>query len=525
MKVSLIIVAALASAFMLRNQSAALRHWLLAAAMALAAAMPLLELAVPSWNVSFATEALGDRRAPPQARSVSIEEQVSLAAGQPAPPAPRGKGSVDLLRAVWLTGTMLSLAVLAVGLGRLAWLASRARRVSDERWAELLGPVPLLQSDHPTLLVTWGLAPPRIILPLAARGWSNERMRIVLWHELAHIRRGDWIVQMMAEVLRAVYWFNPLLWIACRRLRLESEQACDDAVMNGGIEGPEYATELLGLARDLKQRRTWLPAPAMARPSSLERRIRAMLNTHVNRGPLTGFARLTIAAGLLAIAIPIAAAQSAFATFSGSIVDAQGLSLPNATVVLSNEPRQSKYEVKSDQSGNFEFVGLPAADYTLEIRARGFATLHQQVPVSGRNLQRRYALQIGSVEESITVTAGGDSRPPSIRQRGAFKPEVETDCMRSAVGGNITPPKKIRDVAPLYPASFRGADGEGIVVLDTTIGLDGFVNHINVREGADPDLADAAITAVRQWQFTQTLLNCTPVEVSMKVTTRFKHRQ
>ena len=250
-----------------------------------------------------------------------------------------------------------------------------------------------------------------------------------------------------------------------------------------------------------------------------------MLNTHVNRGPLTGFARLTIAAGLLAIAVPIAAAQSAFLTFSGSIVDAQGLLLPNATVMLSNESRQSKYEVKSDQGGNFEFVGLPAGDYALEIRVIGFVTLHQQVPLSGQNLQRRYVLQIGSLQESITVTDGPDSRPPSIKERGAFKPADATDCTPSPVGGNIMPPRKIRDVAPQYPASSRGAAVEGVVVLDTTIGLDGFVKNINVREGADPDLADAAVTAVREWQFTQTLLNCTPVEASMTVTTRFKHLQ
>ena len=250
-----------------------------------------------------------------------------------------------------------------------------------------------------------------------------------------------------------------------------------------------------------------------------------MLSTHVNRGPLTGFARLTIAAGLLAIAVPIAAAQSAFLTFSGSIVDAQGLSLPNATVVLSNESRQSKYEVKSDRGGNFEFVGLPAGDYTLEIRVSGFVPMHQQVPLSRQNLQRRYVLQIGSLQESITVTDGPDSKPPKIKERGAFKPSDATDCMPSEVGGNIKAPRKIRDMAPQYPASSSGAAVEGVVVLDTTIGLDGFVKNINVREGADPDLADAAVTAVREWQFTQTLLNCTPVEVSMTVKTRFKHRQ
>ena len=92
-------------------------------------------------------------------------------------------------------------------------------------------PVTLLQSSHPSLLVTWGLARPKMILPSAAGAWTDERARVVLSHELAHIRRGDWIVQLSAELLRAFYWFNPLLWVACRQLRLESEHACDDEVM------------------------------------------------------------------------------------------------------------------------------------------------------------------------------------------------------------------------------------------------------------------------------------------------------
>ncbi len=109
------------------------------------------------------------------------------------------------------------------------------------------------QSDHPSLLVTWGLARPKVILPSSADEWSDDRARVVMSHELAHIRRGDWIVQLSAELLRAFYWFNPLMWIACRRLRLESEHACDDEVMSRGVEGSDYATHLIELARALNQ--------------------------------------------------------------------------------------------------------------------------------------------------------------------------------------------------------------------------------------------------------------------------------
>ncbi len=102
---------------------------------------------------------------------------------------------------------------------------------------------------------------------------------------------------LTANVLKAVYWFNPLLWLACRRLRHEGERACDDLVLASGISGAEYATHLLDVARESAQRRhPWSPAIAIAHHSMLEGRVRAMLNARVNREPLTVFARATTVA-------------------------------------------------------------------------------------------------------------------------------------------------------------------------------------------------------------------------------------
>ncbi len=112
---------------------------------------------------------------------------------------------------------------------------------------------------------------------------------------------------MAAELLRAVYWFNPLVWIACRQLRRESEQACDDVVLGVGVEGTEYASTLLDLARAFRQhRRSFFPAPAMARPSSLETRVSAMLNRNLNRTPLTRSTCIAIVIALLVVALPLA---------------------------------------------------------------------------------------------------------------------------------------------------------------------------------------------------------------------------
>jgi hypothetical protein len=79
----------------------------------------------------------------------------------------------------------------------------------SEHWG-LRRPVRLLLTDHPGLLVTWGLLRPKVLLPAASQDWAEDRLRVVISHELAHIQRGDWVVQIAAEVLRAVYWFNPL---------------------------------------------------------------------------------------------------------------------------------------------------------------------------------------------------------------------------------------------------------------------------------------------------------------------------
>jgi ankyrin repeat protein len=171
--------------------------------------------------------------------------------------------------------------------------------------------VHLLESRNASVLVTWGAIRPRVVLPAGSDNWPEERVRIVLRHELAHIRRGDWIVQMMAQALRIVYWFNPLVWIACRRLRLESECACDDAVLSHGIEGHEYAEHLLDLARVLnKPGQSWSAALTMARTSTIERRFSAMLNPGLNRHPVTRFALLSMALIGLAITMSLSAAST-----------------------------------------------------------------------------------------------------------------------------------------------------------------------------------------------------------------------
>jgi hypothetical protein len=102
------------------------------------------------------------------------------------------------------------------------------------------------------------------------------RLRAVLLHEVAHVKRGDCRVQLLAQMACAVYWFNPLIWIAARQLRVERERACDDEVLAHGATPSAYAADVLQLAR-AQSRLASSALLAMARPGELEGRLRAIL--------------------------------------------------------------------------------------------------------------------------------------------------------------------------------------------------------------------------------------------------------
>jgi beta-lactamase regulating signal transducer with metallopeptidase domain len=548
-KVSLIVLIGLALARLFRSQSAAVRHCVLWTAIACAAAAPAVELIVPGWSLRPLNASTAARiQEPPAAASAhpTLAEPAAAPPGRPSSRAVRMSRStvVGILGPIWMTGAGISFFLLLVGFGRLTWLASRSERLRHGPWNDLAEavarrsglsrPVVLLQSDHPTLLVTWGLLRPKIILPAAAREWTEDRVRVVLCHELAHIRRGDWAAQMTAELLRSIYWFNPLMWIASTRLRRESEQACDDEVLNLGIDGPEYAGHLLDLARAARKHRRSLlpdvPAPAMLRPSSLERRVSAMLNTRLNRHAATPPVRIATLTGLLSLTVLIAgfgAAAQSFATFSGSVVDPMNSVISGVTVSLTNARTQAKHEVGTDETGRFEFEGLTPGQYVLEARFPGFKALRSEVTVGAQDVHRNLALQIGSLTETITVSVSASD--PLTPSAGSVPPAREAlpkrnlaACKAASTGGNIVPPTKLKDVHPEYPRHLRGSGPvAGTVIMDARIGPDGLVRDIKVLGPAHPDLAKAAVEAVWQWEFDSTLLNCVPVEVAMTVTVNF----
>jgi TonB family protein len=546
LRVSLVLLLALAVAAALRGRSAAVRRQVLATGIAGALLLPLLTIALPEWRVSIASRP--SAVAPPAAIDVGAIDpleavqaptgRTSAASPAAAAPATRSNPPVDVARLVvlvWSAGVLVSLAVLGTGLLRLNWLSRRAELVDRGHWADVLRElashdsalerIRLLQSSDRSLLVAYGWLRPRIVVPPDALSWDRTRIRVVLEHETEHVRRGDWPLQLAAELVRALAWFNPIAWIAASRLRLESEHACDDAVIQRGIEPSAYAEHLVALARTLTSTRRWVPAPAMARVSSLERRVNAMLDNRVSRAPISRFGRMAIgAAGLvLTASIATVAAQSQFASLSGTIRDQLGGTIPDATLSLTHEASGAKHEVKTDRSGRFEFVGLVSGNYDLDVWRMGFESIRQPLQLAaGQASARDMTLALGTLEETVRVADGPASppvsRPPSAPRKA---PLDAASCSAEPNSAAITPPVKLRDVRPQYPPSLAGTGRSGRVVLQTIIGTDGTVREVRTVEATSPEFEAAAADAVRQWRFSQTLLNCVPMDVEMRVTASF----
>ena len=526
---------------LLRRQSAALRHLVLYACLMCAAAMPLATWLVPQWQAldvaGVLPEPVIDSVAPlawarqPDRRLDAL--QTGAVTGSTAQSL---IGAVDaIVLPIWLTGAVLSVLMLGIGLARLYRIDARSALVQNSPWQDGLPPSATVRMTHcPGLLLVWGALRPTIIVPTAALSWAPERVSVVLHHEAAHIRRRDWILQIGAELVRAVYWFHPLVWIACARLRAESEIACDDAVIAEGAAGLDYATHVVEIARELTTERE-LPAPAIVRASTLERRVRAMLDHTRNRKPLSLHIRGVALGIVLAATVAVAglAAQS-FVSLSGTIVDPSNGVLPGTKLILVNEQTQAKYEIQTDGSGRYEFVGLPPGSYTLEAALPGFSRFSAQVAVGTQNLQQDLTMSIGMIQETVTVRQDAVPPPPDPerdRRIEAFKQKraqqhVSTTSSSAAasgdvrIGGNIRVPLKLRDLRPAYPHSMRGT--EGVVVLHAQIGTTGSVEHIEVASSSHPDFSEAAIDAVRQWEFDATLLNGAPIVTPMQVTVNFR---
>ncbi len=310
---AILAVAALLAAAM-KSRSAAERHLVWTGACAALIALPLLSVSLPAFRApvprALVPETVLFRAAASPLRLDSAAARIPAAA--PArQPAANWRAALVLL---WIVGAALSLFQMLAAALAVSRVRRHARPLNAD---ELTAPraalaiphrVALLETAPGAMPMTIGLLRPAVLLPAGASAWTRERRDVVLLHELAHVRRGDVATHLLARFALCLYWWNPLAWFAWRAFLKERERAADDLVLNAGARASAYAGHLLEIARTMQTARAvgW-GAVAMARPSQLETRMEAILDSARSRRASRRVSPWAAAALAVACVAPVAA--------------------------------------------------------------------------------------------------------------------------------------------------------------------------------------------------------------------------
>jgi beta-lactamase regulating signal transducer with metallopeptidase domain len=346
LKSAVILTLALLGQVLIWRSSAAARHLLWASTLGATLAMPLFSLALPQWRVLPIWDNQVTATAPAPALA-NLEPQQPLlahadempAAIENAPPSDVSVASAaevlptadahavlspsEAVLAVWLVGVVWLLLPFVIGVFSLRRMLVMAQPVTAGSLFDGVAQLAdasrirrprLYTGQSGAMPMVWGVTRSNLLLPQEAPQWEPARLRSVLLHELAHIQRRDQLTQALGRLARALYWYNPLAWLAVRRLRIEQECACDDYVLRDGVKPSDYAEQLLGLSALVQ-----LPAAANAvvmamAQGRLESRVRGILNTGRNCRGMSR--RLAAASVFLAVivAVPLAMIQVRKAT-------------------------------------------------------------------------------------------------------------------------------------------------------------------------------------------------------------------
>jgi len=311
-KATVVLALGLAAAAAARRARASVRHVWIAATLGSLALLPAVAVMVPGVPVQVPERYASLAPVPAPASLVTSDGTATLMPDADSRSTSRESAASRLpswpalLRGVWLGGAALALGALTLSLVRVRRIRQHGLprpelmrlTASLAHEARIRRTVDVLEHEIVPAPLTCGFWRPAIVLPLDAREWSDADLRRALVHEIEHVARGDWAVQVAARAICAVYWFHPLVWVAWRALCLEAERACDDAVVRSA-DRADYADQLVLLARRFAAPTAML---GMANRSDLSARVRALLDDRQRRGSASA---MTAAAALVAAVVVV----------------------------------------------------------------------------------------------------------------------------------------------------------------------------------------------------------------------------
>jgi len=472
---------------------------------------------------------------------------------------------------VWLAGTVAFAMLSARQWLRFARIARRAAVMNGN----------VKTSGEITEPMVIGFFRPSIVIPSGyADALSNEEMEAVFAHEREHIRRRDNLTAAFHEVVTLLFWFDPLHWIARRRLLELRERACDERVLARGCGIKPY---VLALAKSCHAA---IESPAVACMSGfhVRERIESIMSypsdrlRFVSERVVRGFA--TAVALTLVVSFTLLAPAPSFASpgETGYSFDVQlrpgpdGRVLVDVTVISPDGERvmSSKMATHAGQpvhlsttrgDRTYQVDVMPGGLATLEVIDRG-AVIHRasrmtEAPARGEaeefsgqpislNLKdadlrdvmnaftrisdSRIAIDPG-IEGTVTIHVvdmpWDEALLRAIEPLGlaAIVEDGGIRIMRPALkqmDKNMKVPQVLTRVEPQYPPDARKARIAGIAIIEASIDETGIVRDVKVVKDLAYGLGDAAADAVRQWTFAPALLDGKPVATKFNLTVNFK---
>lgn len=300
----------------------------------------------------------------------SIDNQPAASPHRLDPIVPR-LSALEWISMTWACGCLCLVALAVWRYWRWDGLIARGRPITDPRLLELLDdaraamgvrrPVKLIAMTRLNSPAVFGLRRVWLLLPESATAQlSAGEMRLVFLHEMAHIRRHDLRLNVLLMAVQFLHWFNPLVWLATRRIRADGELVCDDMVMNSLVaaERPGYGRVLLRLIDEFSAETSAFPGGIRVVGSKQEIKRRLIMIKNRRSGGFGG----GLATGLVIAALVCATytraqdrvAITTKASFESS--DASGTSGANVGVA---DQTAAASQLARDMIGTWVLIGEP----------------------------------------------------------------------------------------------------------------------------------------------------------------------
>lgn len=543
-KTSAVLGLALLAVAAMRHRPAAARHFILSSALVMLLALPLLELGPVGWRSgllpAWMSARAGVRFSPSLAWTPSpkgrADEASSLgpamtqgtfrsesrAAARPdalilvpppatgpaeerdaagaVPPSSAGGskgGRLGLaLVGMWAAGFVILLLRLAMGLAGAVRLAAEGAPLDDAGWRALferfLAVVSIRRrvglKSHPEVAVplTWGWRRPVILMPDGSEDWTDDERSSALFHELAHVKRADFLVVLLVRMSLALFWWNPLCWAVYRELLKEQEHACDELVLRAGIRPSAYAASLLAFRRSAGFR--WDPSAALLGllgRSSFQERLAAILGQKITFMEVKMKTKIMLGLALVAAVALVGTARPAAGrdtAITGPVLVETALPEAAAPAALAGAPAEAQTATTVQQKAKEQEKAQEAAKAEKEktviekkivVVDKGGESSPIEITITGDGQTRKLVL-----DKTVTITKGKDGdglilttreKEPIVLKGEPLTLEIKGGRLEVLEGGEAPEPGE-----PAKVKFFRKDDekGEPVIVLSAKDGKD-----------------------------------------------------